>query len=142
MKKTPDVVHDELVTHDKGGGICSVPFTGGTNSTFGSTYPPRRANTTPLGNNPLKFEKRIHSLAALKQELGMKKGDLVWAYSSMYDKWFWGEVAGENQVAIEIHSTSYKHQQEDENKKGHVFNVKPDGYFYSSRLSKEFTKTY
>lgn len=132
MKKNKDIVHSEFESKTKYTnnycGTGSYPYHNNSNS---SSYP--RTTSKSKEPNPLKHEFKILSLESLEKELGLKKGGMVWAYSTVYGAWFFGEVVGENQIALQIKSVKYRTKQEELK-----FKV-ADGIFHANRIAKEYT---
>lgn len=127
MKKNKDIVHDEDVLHNKASASsCS-------NSTSSTKV------TLP---NQLLGEKRCHSKEEAERHFGIKVGGFVWAYSSMYEAWFFGKIIGDNSIAVEIQSNTYKEAQIKANLEHGIKDGLANGQFFASRLADKFTKIY
>jgi len=140
MKRTPDVIHDALTEHIKGG-TCTLPKTSFLESSSNySTYPSKNnANSEP---NPLAHERKIVSLLQAETELKLKKGDNCWAYSTVYDRWVYGTIIGENICALYIQSSGYLKAKEEAEKKGTSLNLTKDDRFFANRISKDYKRIY
>ncbi len=149
MKRTSDLILDELIDHGKSYYGSDYRYYGGSYLGLGERYsnPPNNSsnNSTSEVKNitslklPLKEEKLCCDLEEVKNQLGLKQGDKCWGFSNLHNNWFYGEILGDNGLRIKMFSATYKLRQQTEDDKLAVPpKIINDGIFYANRLSKTY----